>query len=232
MTEFLLALALFFVGHAVPPRPPVKPWLVDRFGERAYLIGYSILSLALMIWLFWAAFRAPYIGLWTPTAWASWVPVLVMPIALALAAPGFVSPNPMSVALTRGPLNPDRPGIVAITRHPVLWGFGLWAASHVPPNGDLVSVILFGILALFAFAGMSLVERRKKRTIDPARWADMMADTSRLPFAAIMSGRAAFPTDRRTWIAVIIGLAIYILFLWRVHEDLFGVDPLLLLSHS
>ena len=34
--------------------------------------------------------------------------------------------------------------IVTTTRHPVLWGFLIWAVAHLPPNGDVVSIVLFG----------------------------------------------------------------------------------------
>jgi len=230
MTEFFIALAAFFVGHAIPPRPPAKPLLVKVLGERGYLIGYSILSLGLMVWLFAAAFRAPYVELWTPTATLAWVPVVLMLPAFIFAATGVIAANPMSVAFSRRPFDQADPGIVAVTRHPILWAFGLWALSHMAPNGDLVWVLLFSIMAAFSFFGMIIIERRKQRSIAEDQWREMIAVTSRVPFAAIFAGRANLPKDGKTWIGVALGIALYGLFLWRVHLDLIGADPLVLLS--
>ena len=35
-------------------------------------------------------------------------------------------------------------------RHPMLWGFFVWAISHLLVNGDLASILLFGGLGLWA----------------------------------------------------------------------------------
>ena len=55
------------------------------------------------------------------------------------------------------------PGIAGITRHPLLWAFTLWALAHMAPNGDLAHVLLFGLFAVFGIAGMSALDRRKRK---------------------------------------------------------------------
>ena len=47
--EFSIALAAFLGSHVIPAR--FRAPLIARFGKRAYVIGYSILSLALLYWL-------------------------------------------------------------------------------------------------------------------------------------------------------------------------------------
>ena len=135
-------------------------------------------------------------------------------------------PNPLSITFSRRSFNREKPGIVAITRHPVLWSFGLWAASHIPPNGDLVSLILFGLLAMFAFLGMARMDKKMREKLGDRHWQQLAADTSILPFAAILAGRAKWPMDRAFNLTFLTGILLYALFLLYAHHRLFGVAPL------
>lgn len=62
-TEFTLALVLFFLSHAVPLRPPVRPRAEAQLGRRGFPLVYSLLSLAILVWLIVAVGRAPYVRL-------------------------------------------------------------------------------------------------------------------------------------------------------------------------
>ncbi|CAK0766055.1 NnrU family protein [uncultured Gammaproteobacteria bacterium] len=188
--EFWLALALFLAAHSIPAAPGLRRWLVAVLGERLYLGLYSLLSLALLVWLIAAAVKAPVVPLWPVLDWAPWVPVLVMPLAAVLMVSGLTAPNPLSVSFALGvPFDPERPGIVAVTRHPVLWGFGLWAAAHILPNGTLTKVIMFGLFAAFAFAGMALVDFKQRLRLGAEAWRRLAAPTAIVPFAAVVAGR-------------------------------------------
>lgn len=229
MTEFAIALALFLLAHTVPTRPAVRRRLTGVLGERTYLTLYSAVSVGMLVWVIWAAVRAPYVALWSPAPWQYVVALVAMPLALVLLGAGLGQPNPLSISFSQRPFDPQRPGIVAITRHPLLWGFGLWALSHVPPNGDLVGLILFGGLSVFSFAGTRLVDRRKRRMLELEPWTALAAATSNVPFAAVLAGRSRLPTDVQTWLGALAGLAVYALLLLGGHVWLFGVDPLSML---
>lgn len=223
MSEFGLALAAFLAAHLVPAAPGLRARLIGRFGRRAYLAAYSTLSLGLLAWLIAAARRADTVPLWQPAAWQWYVPFAVMPAALFLVIAGLSDPNPLSIALRPG----DQPGpATAVTRHPVLWGFLLWAASHVPPNGDLVSVVLFGTMATYALAGFALLDAKARRRLGPKRWRRLSRATSVVPFVALMAGRAAFAPSRRSLLAFALALVLYAWFLAQGHALLIGPDPL------
>lgn len=168
MTEFFLALAVFLLAHSIPARPAVRGRLVALLGERPYLLLYSLLSLALLVWLIAAALRAPSIPLWPAEIWTWHLSLLLMLPACWLLAGGLALPNPRSVSLSRAPFDPAVPGLAGWIRHPVLWGFALWAGVHLLANGELVLVILFGVFLLFSLAGMKLVDRRKRRQLGEA----------------------------------------------------------------
>ena len=168
MTEFLLALATFLLAHSIPAHPAVRVRLVARLGERTYLILYSLISLALLAWLISAALRAPSIPLWPAGLWAWHLSLLLMLPACWLLAGGVALPNPYSVSMSRAAFDPNVPGLAGLIRHPVLWGFALWAALHLLANGELVLVLLFSIFLLFSLAGMKLIDRRKRRQMGAA----------------------------------------------------------------
>ena len=225
MFEFFLVLALFLISHSIPARPMIRSRLTAALGERTYLILYSILSLGLLAWLISAATRAPFVPLWDLSIGQYYAPVILMMPSFMLFVGGAVSPNPLSISFSRRPFDPARPGIVAITRHPILWGFALWAFGHVIPNGDLVSLIMFGGFGLFALAAMPLTDRRKRRQLGED-WQRLAAATSILPLA----GRAPWRWPRGLLAATLLGGALlYVLLLW-LHPLLFGPDPKVVFS--
>lgn len=226
MTEFLAAIAAFLVAHVVPPAPPVRFRLVAWLGRRTYLVCYSLVSLALIVWIILAAGRAPYLPLWETAAWQALVPLLVMPLAAWLVIAGLAEPNSLSISLRAAGPDADLGPAATITRHPVLWGFLLWAASHIPPNGDVVSLIMFGGMALLATAGFAVADRRARRRLGEAQWRQLANATSLVPFAALIAGRARIQISGLLMLSTAAALAAYLWFLLDGHERLIGLDPL------
>lgn len=223
MTQFLSALVLFLVLHMVPAIPALRARAVTALGRRNYLAVYSLVSVLALAWLFHAALALDFVPLWDPAPWQAWFPMALTPVAFVLLLGGLSSPNPASISLRR----PDqRSGaIVAVTRHPVLWGFALWAGGHLVPNGDLRSLLLFGPLLVFALLGMPLTDRRARRRLG-ADWPAVAQHTSVLPFAAAMAGRTRLRLDRPLVLAAAASAAVTAWLLLGGHAALFGTDPL------
>ncbi|WP_336490536.1 NnrU family protein [Methylobacterium nigriterrae] len=223
MSEFAAALAVFLAAHSIPAAPAVRDRLVAWIGLRPYLVLYSLLSLGLLAWLVIAALRADTIVLWQPAAWQWHVILGLMPVALFFGVAGLLAPNPLSISIRGG----SEPGpIVSVTRHPLLWGFLIWAAAHIPPNGDLVSVILFGGMAAFALLGFALLDAKARRRLGPERWRMLSRPTSTVPFAAQLSGRARIGSARPLILPAALALTLYAWFLLQGHVLLIGPDPL------
>lgn len=223
MREFALALTVFLGAHSVPALPRIRSGLVGRFGRGPYLAGYSAISVVLLAWLILAARHADTVVLWEPARWQWFVPLVVMPVALFLGIAGLLEPNPLSISLRAG----TQPGAVAaITRHPLLWGFLLWALAHIPPNGDLVSVLLFSGLAAFSLAGFFLLDAKAKRRLGRAEWDALKARSSIVPFAALLAGRTSPGSVRSLVPAAALALGVYVWFLLQGHALLIGLDPL------
>jgi uncharacterized membrane protein len=230
MAEFLLALLLFLTAHVVPPAPPVRRRLIALLGRRGYLLGYSVLSLLLLTWIIVAARDAPYVTLWTFEPWQPVVPVIAMPLAFWFVTVGLAEPNPLSISLRHSdPAAPLAP-IVKIARHPVLWGFLIWALAHLPPNGDLVSLVLFGGLAGLALAAMPVLDRRARARLGKEHWQALAHGTSTIPFLNAISSKARIGFSRRFGFYTAVAIAAYLWFLLQGHQLLIGPDPLSLLS--
>lgn len=224
--EFLSAVAVFLVSHRVPASRRVRPWLVARLGEKLYLGIYGLISLGAVIWLISAAVRAPAFPLWQQDVWHAVVPLAAMPLAAMLLGAAVLSPNPLSISLWPASPAEPMPAIATVTRHPLLWGFAIWAASHVPPNGELVSVFLFSGLCSFALHGMWLLDRKRLAALGTAEWHRLAEGTSVVPFAAALTGRGRIMLDGRLVAGAAIGLLSYGYFLLDGHGRIIGVEPL------
>ena len=98
------------------------------------------------------------------------------------------------------------PGHIATkTKHPMVLSVKIWALAHLLANGETSSVILFaGFLAWGVVLRIAL-KRRERR-----------GELVRKPFVS----------TRYDLLAVIIGLLVFLLFVWRLHVWLIGVQPL------
>ncbi len=217
--EYALAFAAFFLTHSVPIRPPVRRWLVAHLGGAGFGLAYSALSLAVLAWLIGAAGRAPHVPLWHWAPWQNHVVLTAMlPVCLILAL-SIARPNPFSFGGARnGSFDPARPGIVRLTRHPLLLALALWAGAHLLANGDLAHAILFGAFAGFAALGMGLVDRRKRREMGET-WHHR--DTARR-LSPLLPQPVSWPGAA---IRLALAIALYAAVLW-LHPWLFGVNPL------
>jgi uncharacterized membrane protein len=197
-----LATAAFLATHFVSSTP-LRPALVARIGERPYQGLYSLLALVTLGWMSWAFAQAPREALWTGLRS---VPYYVMPFAFILLACGF-GRNPTIVGAERLLKSEDPArGMIRITRHPIMWGFMLWAAAHLLARGDVKSLIFFGGLLLLAGAGTVFLDSRKKSNPD---WARFAAVTSHVPFVAVLQKRNHIAWREIGWLRPAIGLAAY-----------------------
>jgi len=92
--------------------------------------------------------------------------------------------------------------IKAATKHPMLISVKLWAVAHLLSNGALVDVILFGSFLIWAIWDRISVQHRQPRPIPGA------------PYSSF-----------NDIIACVVGLCLYLTFVFWLHELLIGVPP-------
>lgn len=94
--------------------------------------------------------------------------------------------------------------IKAALKHPMLVGVKLWAVAHLLANGTLADIVLFGGFLVWAVADRISLKRREGAPPLTVSRASPLNDVA----------------------AVVIGLAVYALFLLYLHRVLFGAAPL------
>ena len=217
---FIMTFIAFFVTHSVPIRPPIRPILVQVLGPRWFGLAYGAMSLGALTWLIIAAGQAPFVPLWSWAPWQNSVALILMGLSCIVFSLGLGRPNPFSFGSAQNHLfDPKRPGIVRLTRHPLLMALALWALAHLIPNGDLAHVILFGVFAGFASLGGRLIDRRKRREMGQG-WQTLKNDVDRQPYAIAFTSATVGDALR-----VIAAGLVYLGLLW-LHPRIIGVNPI------
>jgi len=152
------------------------------------------------------------------------VPILVMPIALAFMVLGFSTPSPTAVRQEQKAKDANVVrGIQAVTRHPALWGFTLWALSHLATNGELHVIILATGIFVLAVGGMLHIDARRRSSLGEA-WTEYAERTSVFPFAAMARGKAKLRFGDIGVVRLVITAVIYVGIL-HTHALVIGASP-------
>ena len=201
---------MFLATHFLMSHPLRAP-LVRRLGEKGFQIAYSLVAIilfGLMIWSYHAIGRERQA--WQPTEWAFGIGAVLMWLGAILFVGSFVG-NP-ALPGARGPRGGPK-GVFAITRHPMMWGFALWAITHILVLAQPKAVMFYGSILLLALVGSGFQDR-KKAGLMGERWHEWTAQTAFIPF-----GRGfAHPG----WFAFIGGSILYLGVTW-LHPVRVGV---------
>jgi len=210
-----LAVGTFLVSHRLTNSPGFRRRAEALTGGvTGFNIAYSIASLILLAWIIRAYQLAPALVMWTQEPWMRWVPPIAMAPATLLLTIGMTSPNPFSIGPGSKGFDPERPGILRLTRHPILVGLAMWAGAHMVPNGDVAAWMIFAPLLGLALLGPKLLDAKRRRTRPD--WADLAALTNR-PHLAMLAEIG--------WWKPLLAVAIYASLL-VLHEPVIGASPL------
>lgn len=179
----LTAASIALVGTHFALSHPLRAPLVKALGEGLFMGFYSLVALAFIVWMSLAFRAAP------PADLGGQLPVLggevgwIVASALTLPAIvlflGSLRGNP---ALPRASSEAGRPprDVFAVTRHPMMWGFALWALSHLALWWSWRTTIVALAVLILALVGAHLQDR-KKEALMGAAWAEWEARTTYWP---------------------------------------------------
>ena len=223
MTMLVLS-ALLFVGlHFLISSTPLRGAIVARTGERAFLGLFSLLSGILIIWMVIAFRQAPRDApLWTVPG-VNHLALTLMPLALLLLVAGYMARNPTAVLMAPPGASWQPKGVFTVTRHPIMWGIGLWSVLHILANGDPAGIVFFGAFAVLSLGGTLAIDAKKRRTFPAESVRQLFATTSNLPFLAIAQGRAHFDW-RSLGLPVAITVALYLAIVFWFHPQVIGAS--------
>ena len=176
----LIAASIAFVGTHFALSHPLRAPLAGRIGEKGFLALYSLVAFATLGWMIVAFRDAPGADLpgsgelgWA-IATVLTLPALLLFLGSLRGNPAF--PNPAAPKPnTRGPS-----GVFAVTRHPMMWGFALWAISHIVLWWSWRTVIVGATILLLALVGAHLQDRKKAALLGE-NWTDWAAQTRYWP---------------------------------------------------
>jgi uncharacterized membrane protein len=226
MTAFALALAAFVFIHVGLSATGLRAAAVRAIGEWPYRGAFSATSAILLVGVVWtygqARFDPGNVPLWSPPAGMIHATYLIAGLGVTLAFAGLFTPGPTLVGAEAMLKRPDPArGVLAITRHPFLWGVSLWGLGHALANPELAPTLLFLGLANMCLVGTRSIDRKGRGR---EGWEAFEAVTSNVPFAAILQGRAN-PNIGQMILPLLAGAALSGLVLYA-HPLLFGVAAL------
>ncbi len=184
----LIVTCILFVGSHLLLSHPLRAPLVGRMGERPFQIVYSVVAFATLILVVQAWRAMPP----EPPMWAAgdalWTIASLAVLLASILFMGSLVGNPALPAPGAAFAAQNAPrGVYAITRHPMMWSFALWAFAHalvMPTPGQMVLSATIALLALVGAAGQDA----KKAQLMGDAWRHWAARTSFVPFARQASG--------------------------------------------
>lgn len=186
----LITTCVLFVGSHLALSHPLRDGLAGRMGERGFQITYSIVAIATLIMVVQAWRGMPP----EPPLWVVDDPLWILASLIVLIASilfmGSLIGNPALPAPGAAKAAQSAPrGVFAITRHPMMWGFTLWAFAHAMVMPTPGQIILSATIVFLALVGSAGQDAKKARLMGDA-WRGWAARTSFLPYARQIGGAA------------------------------------------
>lgn len=201
----LIEASLAFVGTHFLMSHPLRAGLVAKLGEVGFAISYTVVSLLTFGWMIWAypaaSAEAPA-PLWD-TGQVGWIVATLLMWLGSVLFLGSLRRNPAFPRPGKKIEKIDEPnGVYAITRHPMMWGFALWAIVHAIVNPTEASLVLGFALAFLALVGAVLQDRKKEMLLGEL-WRGWKAKTSFIPYGKGLKSADAFAlaTGTLVWLA-------------------------------
>ena len=138
MTLTLIGIAFWYAGHFWKR---ILPGAHESMGQKAKGLSALIIFAGLLAMIIGVR-GAEFIPVYTPLPGMGHLVNLTMLVSIFLFGAGDAS----GVTKTK-------------IRHPMLMGMLVWAASHLLVNGDLISVVLFASLAIWAVLEIIVINR-------------------------------------------------------------------------
>ncbi len=229
MIMLIAAVAAFMAIHFLISGTPLRDRIVAVTGEGPFLGLFSLASIGALVWMIiafgGARASAQNTSFWGTSHATRDPAILLVFIAFLFAVPGLLTNSPTRV---RGDSEVDKPsaatGMTRITRHPFLWGAAIWALAHLIANGRLADIILFGGILITALLGPLSIDAKRRRALGD-RYRAFEAQTSNIPFAAIVQGRQKLKLGEIWW-RLLVAVAVWAVVLFLHPYFTGGVRPL------
>jgi uncharacterized membrane protein len=207
----LLLSCIAFLGTHFLLSHPLRGPLIRTMSEGPFRGLYSLVALitfAAMIYFYRRCGREP--PLWN-SGDIGWIAGTILMWLAAILLIGSFLGNPALVG-ARGPRGGPQ-DVLAITRHPMMWSFAIWAAVHLMILAQPKSIVFDGTIIILALVGAFGQDRKKAQLMGEA-WHEWTAQTAFVPFTRGL----AYPGT----IALVGGTILFLIATW-VHPVPAGI---------
>lgn len=201
----LVLASAVFVGTHFAMSHPLRSPMARALGERGFGLVYIAVSLVTFYGMIHyygpAAAEAP--DAYWDAGQAGWIVATILMWVGSILFVGSLMRNP---AFPTG----GKPvshigaarGIFAITRHPMMWGFAIWALVHAIVVPAAASLVIGAAIAILALGGAYGQDHKKEKLVGEP-WRDWMRRTSFVPFGRgfALPGTFAFIGGTLLWLA-------------------------------
>jgi len=206
----LIAANIAFVGTHFAMSHPLRAPMVKALGAGGFQGAYTVVSFATLAWVYFAFTAAPPADL-PGSGDAGWIAATIITLpAMILLAGSLVGnpalPTPMAEAQARA----EPKGVMRVTRHPMMWGIGLWAASHIILFWSIRTMVTALAMGILALVGAKLQDAKKEALMGES-WAEWERRTSYWPRWGQLFSVGAVPLVAGT----VLWLAGSYIHLWR-----------------
>ncbi|WP_237437730.1 NnrU family protein [Altericroceibacterium endophyticum] len=159
---------------------PLRKALVSLLGERIFLALYSLIAFGAIGWIAVSFRKLPPMDL-GGSGIAGWIIASLLTILALVLLLGSFTGNPALPDPSGEPKMPSQTkGVFRITRHPMMWGFALWAIAHITLWWSMRTVIVGGTILILALLGSALQDMKKERLMG-LKWKAWENQTSFWP---------------------------------------------------
>ena len=211
----LLAASVTFIGTHFAMSHPLRRPMVSVLGEKGFQGVYSLVSIAVVVWMYFA-FKAAPAGtpLWTGFDDASWAAgSAVALLALVFHAGSFVGNPAMAMPGAEKAACAKPGGLFRVTRHPMMWGFVMLGLAHMIAAPTARSLVIAVTIIVLALLGAHLQDRKKRELMGEA-WVIWEQHTSYWPRLGGLL--------RAGWMPWMIGILLWLGLSW-LHQPAGGI---------
>ncbi len=151
----ILGLLVFLVTHVFVTMREARASAIAGMGMIAYRAVFSIVSLGSLALIVWGYKHTPWIAVWSPPTFMRHITIGLMLLA-SIALVAYFIPSHVKAWL----------------KHPLLVAAKTWAFAHLLSNGDLGSIVMFGVFLAWGIYARIAAKKRGDLgfTTPPAGW--------------------------------------------------------------
>jgi len=151
----IFGLVVFLATHLFVTMRERRAAAIARLGQNGYRAVFSLVSLAALALIVWGYGGRELIQVWSPPAFLRHVTVGLMLLASFALVAYFIPSH-----------------VKAWLKHPLLVAVKTWALAHLLVNGDLGSIIMFGVFLAWGVIARIAAKKRGDVgfTTPPSGW--------------------------------------------------------------